>query len=69
MSEINKRNAGCVFNVKYHLVWCPEYRKAVLVGAVVDRLKELLREKAKELNIEIEVIEVMPDHLHLFVTG
>jgi putative transposase len=69
MSELYKRNAGCVFNVKYHLVWCPKYRKAVLVGAVADRLKELLREKAKELNIEIKAIEVMPDHVHLFVTG
>jgi putative transposase len=40
-----------------------------LTGAVADRLKELLREKAKEPNIKIEVIEVMPDHVHLFATG
>jgi putative transposase len=50
-------------------VSCPKYRKAVLTSAVADQLKELLREKAKELNIEIEVIEVMSDHVHLFVTG
>ena len=69
MSERYKRNTGCVYNVKYHVVWCPKYRKEVLVGAVAERLKVLLYEKAEQLHIEIEAIEVMPDHVHAFVTG
>jgi putative transposase len=69
MSERYKRNAGCIYNVKYHIVWCPKYRKEVLIGAVANRLKELLYEEAKALKIEIEAIEVMPDHVHIFVTG
>jgi putative transposase len=69
MSERYKRNTGCVYNVKYHIVWCPKYRKEVLVGAVANRLKELLYEKAKQLPIEIAEIEIMPDHVHIFVTG
>ena len=69
MSERYKRNAGCVYNVKYHIVWCPKYLKEVLIGAVANRLKELLYEEAKALKIEIEAIEVMPDHVHIFVTG
>ena len=60
-------NAGAVYSLKYHLVWCPKYRRSVLVGMVADRLKELLTEKAKEMGAVIHSLEVMPDHVHLFV--
>jgi len=60
-------NAGAVYSLKYHLVWCPKYRRSVLVGMVADRLKELLAEKAKEMGVVIHSLEVMPDHVHLFV--
>jgi putative transposase len=56
-----------IFNIGYHLIWCPKYRKSVLIGKVEKRLKELLIEKAKELQVKIETLEIMPDHLHLFV--
>ena len=56
-----------VFNIGYHLIWCPKYRRKVLVGQVEIRLKELLIEKAKELGVIIETMEVMPDHTHLFI--
>jgi len=69
MNDRYKRNAGCVYNVKYHIVWCPKYRKAVLVGNVAERLKSLLYFKAEQMGIEIEALEVMPDHVHVFVTG
>jgi len=64
-----RRNAGSLFSLKYHLVWCPKYRRPVLVGPVEDRLKTLLREKAAQLPVEIEAMEVMPDHVHLFVSA
>lgn len=56
-----------VFNIGYHLIWCPKYRRKVLIGQVETRLKELLTEKANELGIVIENMEVMPDHTHLFI--
>lgn len=65
--ERYKHNAGAVFSLKYHLVWCPKYRKPVLAGAVEARLKELLAEKARELDATIHSLEVMPDHVHLFL--
>jgi putative transposase len=61
------RNAGAVFSLKYHLVFCPKYRKSVLGGPVEVRLKELLTLKAQELGITLHTMEVMPDHVHLFV--
>lgn len=56
-----------VYNVNYHLIWCPKYRRKVLTGQVENRLKELLANKADEIGVTIDKIEVMPDHLHLFI--
>ena len=53
--------------MKYHLVWCPKYRKQVLQNEIAERLKVLLHEKASELNATIHTLEVMPDHVHLFI--
>ncbi len=64
-----RKNAGCVYNLHYHLVWCPKYRKSVLVGPVEVTLKQLLAQKASELDIQIEALEVMPDHVHLLVNA
>jgi len=40
-----------------------------LVGEVETRLKQLLQEKAKEIAVEIVEMEIMSDHVHLFVKG
>jgi len=56
-----------VHNVAYHLIWCPKYRRAVLIGKVEQRLKQLLKQKAKENDWKIETMEIMPDHVHIFV--
>jgi putative transposase len=58
---------GSVSTLRYHLVWCPKYRRPVLVGEVADALAALLREKAAALGVEVEALDVMPDHVHLFV--
>lgn len=50
-----------------HVVWCPKYRKKVLVGAVAARLRELLVAKAAERAWEMVAVELMPDHVHVFV--
>ena len=63
------RNAGCVFSLKYHLAWCPKYRKPVLVGAVAKDLRAFLFQKADELDVTIEALEIMPDHVHLFISA
>ena len=62
-----RKTAGCVYNLHYHVVFCPKYRKPVLVGEVAQALDETLRAKAAELGAEVEALEVMPDHVHLFV--
>ena len=56
-----------IYNLGYHIIWCPKYRRKVLVNAIETRLKELINIKCTELNCEIYTLEVMPDHVHLFV--
>ena len=53
--------------LRYHFVWCPKRRRKVLVGNVAERLKELLEQKTAELGWSIVAIEIMPDHVHLFL--
>lgn len=62
-----KRSTTTVYNISYHLIWCPKYRRKVLVDDVAKRLKELLLQKAHEIELEIVQMEIMPDHVHLFV--
>lgn len=61
------RNTAAVFSLKYHLVFCSKYRKAVLMGPVAQRLKVLLATKADDLHVTLHALEVMPDHVHAFV--
>ena len=62
-----KSLSHCKFSCKYHVIWCPKYRRKALIGKIADRLKELLTIKAKELNVEILESEIMPDHVHLLL--
>ena len=61
------KNSGAVFNLKLHLVWCPKYRRKVLTEAIAKRLDQLIREKADELEFTIHALEIMPDHVHVFL--
>ena len=64
-----KSNHNVVYSCKYHVVWCPKYRRSVLINGVDIRLKELIKETCNQLNVEIIEMEIMPDHVHLFVKG
>ena len=62
-----KRSKRSVFNVGYHIIWVPKYRKSILKGRFRIIIKNALIEKAEELKISIEKYEIMPDHIHLFI--
>lgn len=62
----HERTRHAVYNLTYHLVWVPKYRRAVLEGAVADRLIELLHELVPSLDGSIVELVVRPDHVHLF---
>lgn len=62
-----KSNRNVVYSCKYHVVWCPKYRRKVLVNGVDTRLKELIHEVCEENRIEVIEMEIMPDHVHLLM--
>ncbi len=53
----------------YHFVWCPKYGRKILVGRVATRLRECIKQKADDMDCRIISMEVMPDHVHLFIEG
>jgi|694.fasta_scaffold00460_33 putative transposase len=62
-----KTNNNVCYSCKYHVVWCPKYRRNVIVDAVDVRLKEIVRQVCGERLSDIIEIETMPDHVHLLV--
>lgn len=62
-----RKNKGAVFSVKYHFVWCPKYRRKVLVGKIALRLEEIINNVAEKSDFIVHALEIMPDHVHLFV--
>ena len=65
LDESIKSNRNITFSCKYHIVWCPKYRRSVLVNKVDERLKEILQEVVDETRSEMIELEVMPDHVHM----
>lgn len=62
-----KLHNNVVYSCKYHVVWCPKYRRKILVNQIEERLKELLVSYVAELSVDILEMEIMPDHVHLLL--
>lgn len=62
-----KTNNNIMYSCKYHVVWCPKYRRKVLVDGIDTRLKEIINDVCTEAMCDIVEMEVMPDHVHLLV--
>ncbi len=63
-----RKGSHTLFDLKYHLVWITKYRKKVLLGAVAERSRDLIREICKVNEVEILKGHVSQDHIHLFVS-
>jgi putative transposase len=62
-----KSNKNVVYSSKYHVVWCPKYRRKVLVDAIAKRLFGLIHKAALKYRAEVIALEIMPDRVHLLV--
>ena len=63
------RTSSAVYGINYHIVWCPKYRKPALVEEVREFLEEQIKTIAETKGWEIIELEVMPDHIHLFISA
>jgi len=62
-----KSNNNVVYVCKYHIIWCPKYRRKVLVPPIDERLKQIITEVCAETHSSLIEMEVMPEHVHLLV--
>ena len=60
-----RSNKQVVFSCKYHVIFCPKYRRKILVGDIEKRLKEIISEVSLELQVQILEMECDKDHIHI----
>ncbi len=68
MSKRFRRLSHTIYECKYHLVFCPKYRRPILKDEIREyvrgEISNLLRQKE---GIEIIEMNVQSDHIHLIV--
>ena len=62
-----KRTTPAVYDLKYHLVWVPKYRKKILEEEMREYLKGIFEKIAQEYEFEIDTIGIMEDHVHILI--
>ena len=69
MEMAPKASAHAVYDLKYHFVWTPKYRKKLLIGEVAEAVREIVQSVAEAYGMEIDTMEVMEDHVHVFLSA
>ena len=70
---MTKQNDGyhssshCKYLTQYHIIWCPKFRYPVLKNGIDTKLKEILHDICESYHYNMKALEVMPDHIHIFV--
>ena len=62
-----RRSSHAVYDLKYHFVWIPKYRKRILTPEIADYAKQVFRKIAEEYDMVIDTVEVVEDHVHIFL--
>lgn len=60
-----RKTPHTVYELKYHFVWIPKYRYAVLEGALRERLEVLINQICDSMGILIEEGQICKDHIHI----
>ena len=63
-----KKNNKHIYLLQYHIIWCPKYRKNILIDQIKIKLQSFITSIVKQNNCEIKSLEIMPNHVHLFVS-
>lgn len=68
-SDMAKHTRHSCYNLNYHLVFCPKRRYSILVGDIALNCEAIIKQVCVSVNCEIKTLQVMPDHVHLFVSA
>ena len=63
-----KKTDKHVYLLQYHIIWCPKYRKNLLVNEIKEKLTEIINSISNQNNCTIKSLEVMPNHVHLLIS-
>lgn len=66
---MRKSTGNAIYDIQYHFVWIPKYRKRVLLGKIKTRLTELLSECAEINQFDILELSIQPDHVHILLSA
>ncbi len=67
MEKYNSLN-HCKYLIQYHIIFCTKFRFKILYNKIESRLKELILNIVNIYDFKIIEMEVMPDHVHLFIS-
>ena len=66
---MRKKTCNATYDIQYHFVWIPKYRKRVLEGLIKERLNQLFHECSEINQFEIMELSIQPDHVHLLLSA
>ena len=66
---MKNHTCNATYDIQYHFVWIPKYRKRVLIGEIKIRLEELFRECAEINQFDVMELSIQPDHIHILLSA
>jgi putative transposase len=63
------KTSSCIYNINYHFVWCPKYRKPILIGKIKNFMEEQIHTISETKGYKVLELKIMPDHIHLFISA
>ena len=69
MKEKIRKTSHSVYNINYHVVFCPKYRHPILENELEYEVQKLFKSIAFNYGFDVLEQEIMPDHIHLFISA
>jgi putative transposase len=64
-----KKTSHSIYNINYHIVFCPKYRHSIFKDDLETELLKIFRTTCYNYGFELIEKEIMPDHVHLFISA
>ena len=65
---MDKSLAHTKWMCKYHIVFCPKYRRKIIYNKIRKDIVDIIKELCKYKGVEIIEGHAMPDHIHLLLS-
>ena len=65
---MNKSLAHTKWRCKYHIVFCPKYRRKIIYNKIRKDIVDIIKDLCKYKGMEIIEGHAMPDHIHLLLS-